>query len=231
MKILVLSTCAEKLHELEFVRPVEDVLRGKGFSGDSENLSGRHIDFFTKHYSEVSEEDLENCDKVIICGTSLRDDKYLEDLEKFDWLLDFDKPVFGICAGMQILGLVFWASSNLGTRPPTLGRSFAPQYSKCQNFLGDIAHKFLKKKAEIGFYFENADKEFLGLLEGETYEFYHLHNNYISNWEEIDFDIFIKSDCSEHIAQAVQHRKKKLYGVLFHPEVRNKKMIWEFVGL
>lgn len=214
MKILIISTCAEKLHELEFVRPVEDVLR----NGDLESVNfcepshpslasasltnsisqkNSPYIFFTKHYSEISDEDLKKVDKVIICGTSLKDNNYLEDLDKFDWLLDFDKPVLGICAGMQILGGVFG---------------------------GEI-----KKKTEIGFYFENSDKTFLGLVEGDTYEVYHLHNNYIYNWKEIGFEVFIQGDCSEHIAQAVKHKTKLFYGVLFHPEVRNKEMILEFV--
>jgi GMP synthase-like glutamine amidotransferase len=94
-KVLLISTCKEKLHELEFVRPVEEIVTKGG------------ADVFIKHYSSVEGGDLENCDKVIICGTSLRDNKFVEDIKMFEWLKDFDKPVLGICAGMQVLGLVF----------------------------------------------------------------------------------------------------------------------------
>jgi hypothetical protein len=38
MKTLIISTCAEKLHELEFVKPIEDFLEK---------------DCFVKHYSEL----------------------------------------------------------------------------------------------------------------------------------------------------------------------------------
>ena len=89
--ILVVNLCLEKLHYLEFVKPIEDVLEKN---------------FFTKHYLELKQSDFEKCDKVIICGTSLKDNKFLEDLEKFNWIKDFQKPIFGICAGFQLIGLL-----------------------------------------------------------------------------------------------------------------------------
>jgi GMP synthase-like glutamine amidotransferase len=93
--ILIISTCKEKLHELEFVKPVEEIVsRG----------------FITKHYSEISEEDLNEAEKVIICGTSLMDNQFIDDLGNFEWLKEFERPVLGICAGFQIIGLVFGGS-------------------------------------------------------------------------------------------------------------------------
>ena len=172
--ILIVSVCREKLHYFEFVKPIEDVVKDG---------------FVTKHYSEIGEDDLEKVDKVIICGTSLRDDGFIDDLSKFGWIKDFEKPVFGICAGFQIIGMVYG------------GR--------------------LKKKLEIGFFREKFDKEFLG-LSGEQ-EVYHLHNNYVEFSNE--FDIFSDGE----IVQAVKYKHKEIYGVLFHPEVRQKEMILEFV--
>jgi len=117
----------------------------------------------------------------------LKDEDYLSG--DFSWLRNFEKPVLGICAGMQIIGMVFGGE--------------------------------LKKKTEVGFYFENVDKDFLG-LSGEV-EVYHLHNSYVEFSE--DFDIF----AGEDVSQAVRHKVKSVYGVLFHPEVRQKEMILEFV--
>lgn len=174
--ILLLNFCRERLHYYEFVRPVEDILEKGGF------------DFETFHYME--EINLSKFDKVIICGTSLRDCDYLENLDKFDWLKDFRGKVFGICAGMQVLGLLFGGE--------------------------------LKKKKEIGFFREKFDREFLG-LSGEV-EVYHLHGNYVEFGEE--WEVFN----SRSIAQAVKCKEKDFYGVLFHPEVRNKEMILRFVG-
>lgn len=172
--ILIISTCAQKLHELEFVKPVEKIV---------------NKNFKRMHYSQIKEEDLEKADKVIICGTSLKDNKFIEDLENFEWILNFEKPILGICSGMQIISLVFGGKS--------------------------------KKKQEIGFYNEEFVKDFLGLI-GEQ-EVYHLHNNYITL--PSGFEDFTNSN----IPQAIKHKEKNIYGILFHPEVRNKKLIENFI--
>lgn len=176
--ILIIKTNKEKLHDLEFVRPIEDIV-GK--------------DFFTKHYSEVSGEDLEKCSHVIICGTSLKDFEFVKDFEKFSWLKNFEKPVLGICAGMQILGLVF--GCNVG------------------------------KMNEIGFGKINFEKEFLGLIREQ--KIYELHNYSLKNVDE-KFEIYAESATG---TQAIKHKTKPFYGILFHPEVRQKELVREFLGL
>ena len=93
--VLIISVCKEKLHELEFVKPVEEILRGA------------RVKFFTKNYKLVSSTDLKRVERVVICGTSLKDNQFLEDMKIFEWIKSFDKPLLGICAGMQILGQVF----------------------------------------------------------------------------------------------------------------------------
>ena len=90
--ILLINICKEKLHFNEFVKPVGDILIREGKKG------------FIRHYSCLARKDLEKADKVIICGTSLKDDEFLGHIDKFKWLLDFKKPVLGICGGMQIIG-------------------------------------------------------------------------------------------------------------------------------
>jgi len=174
--ILILNVCKEKLYYYEFVKPVEDI------------LNDLKIDFFVKGYLEVDDDVLRECDKAIICGTSLSDCDYLKDINKFNWIKTFDKPLLGICAGMQIMGLIFNGK--------------------------------LKQKTEIGFYFENFKKYFLGLIGEEGV--YHLHNNWIKFSE--DFEEFSDSK----INQAVKHRSKDFFGVLFHPEVRQKDLIKNF---
>jgi|TARA_Y100000310_G_scaffold288745_1_gene314669 GMP synthase (glutamine-hydrolysing) len=91
--ILIINICKEKLHELEFVKPIEDV------------LSKNKIKFKTHHYSKILKKDL-LVDKIIICGTSLKDNNFLENLKYFKWLKNFDKPVLGICGGSHIIGLI-----------------------------------------------------------------------------------------------------------------------------
>ena len=174
-KILIISACKEKMHELEFVRPIEKIV------GECD----------IKNFIEVDLEVANKYSHIIISGTSLQDDSFLKSLDKFDWLKDFGGKVLGICAGFQILGLVFGGVQN--------------------------------KETEIGYYFENFDKTFLG-LEGK-HEVYHLHNNKV-NFSE-DFEVYSSSE--EGVIQAVKHKEKDFYGVLFHPEVRNKKLIEGFI--
>ena len=94
--ILIISTCEEKLSELEFVKPIEDIVEK-----DVEK------DFTTKHYSQLTKSDAIKADKLIICGNALKDTQYLGGIEKFSFLKDFEKPVLGICAGMQIIAKIY----------------------------------------------------------------------------------------------------------------------------
>ena len=64
--ILIINVCEEKLHYYEFVKPIEDIVVE---------------DYFVKNYVDISKEDLERADKVIICGTSLKDNCFLKLLE------------------------------------------------------------------------------------------------------------------------------------------------------
>ncbi len=179
--ILIISTCKYKLHELEFVKPIEDILK--------EN----NKKYITKNYTQLNKNDMKKADKIIICGTSLHDFSYLDHLDKFNWLNKINKPVLGICSGMQLIGMV-----NEGIN---------------------------KEKTEIGFYKEKFTKSFLNIKENEELEVYHLHNNYIDFSKLNDFEICSKSGS---VPQAVKHKNKPLFGILFHPEVRNKELLLSF---
>ncbi len=93
--ILIVNICSEILHYYEFVKPVEDILINKG------------IKFFTKHYKKINENDLKKADKIIICGTGLKDNDFLRDIRRFEWIKNYKKPIFGICGGAHIIGLIF----------------------------------------------------------------------------------------------------------------------------
>jgi len=160
--ILIISTCKEKLHELEFVKPVEKILKENKFK------------YLTKHYLKLNKKDFEKSSKVIICGTSLKDNKFLKDIKKFSWIESYKKPIFGICAGSHIIGL--------------------------------LEGKNLKKQEEIGL--KKIKLNFLGISE-ET-EVYHLHKFAVLP------EIF---------------HEENIYATLFHPEVRNKNIIEEFIKL
>tara|TARA_Y100000310_G_scaffold286519_1_gene310800 strand:- start:26093 stop:26635 length:543 start_codon:yes stop_codon:yes gene_type:complete len=177
--ILVINICNEKLHYYEFVKPIKSIL---------DNL---HVDYFIKNYNKVNKEDLEKAKKIIICGTSLKDSNFLNNLNKFYWIKSFNGGILGICGGLQVIGLIY----------------------------GGILEDYV----EIGFFHEVFEEEFLG-LKGDQ-EVYHLHSNHIDFSKLKDFKVY----CENKISQSIKHTEKEIYGVLFHPEVRQKNLINEFV--
>ncbi len=91
--ILVISTCKYSLSEEEFVRPIAEIVRDCGF------------DYHVRRYYERIK--IEDYSKIIVCGTALRDFDYLNHVDKFTDLTDYDGEVLGICAGYQILARLF----------------------------------------------------------------------------------------------------------------------------
>jgi GMP synthase-like glutamine amidotransferase len=179
--ILIINICNEKLGYYEYVKPIESVLKNKS------------IKFFTRDYNKINKNDLKKADKVIICGTSLKDNGFVRDIAEFEWIKDYKKSILGICGGMQIIGLIFGGK--------------------------------LSKETEIGYYNENFNKEYLGLKDKQ--EVYHLHNNYVDFERLKKFEVF----SGKKISQAVKYKNKEIYGVLFHPEVRQKDLIARFCSL
>lgn len=178
--MLLINICHEKLHFDEFVKPVGNILIKDKIKG------------FIRKYDCITKKDLEKASKIIICGTSLKDEEFIKNIKHFSWLKDFNKPILGICGGMQVIQLIHSGK--------------------------------LRKKQEIGFYKENFTKSFLGISKGE-HQVYHLHNNYVTLTK--DFSQFNKGS----LPQAIKHDHKPIFGVLFHPEVRNKELIRNFVRL
>jgi len=176
--ILIVSTCAEPLHEREFVDPIV-------------HIAGRiGKELLVVHLNDVSEHELRHAEKIIICGTSLKDNEFTKHVASCGWLKKTAVPVLGICAGMQLLGLVYGGK--------------------------------LKKELEIGNYNEEFE-QFLG-LDGIV-SVYHLHQHYV-DFAKLDvFKVFSKGT----VPQAVKHKKLPLYGVLFHPEVRQEVLVENFL--
>lgn len=93
--ILIINLCKEKLHYFEFVKPIEDILKDE------------HQDFLTLNPFEINKKKLSKCSKIIICGTSLKDNNFLKNIDQFNWIKTINKPLLGICAGSQIISLIF----------------------------------------------------------------------------------------------------------------------------
>lgn len=177
--ILIVHIYSEKFHYLEFVKSIEDILKRKG------------IEFESVHYKNLDENLSSKAEKIILPGTSLKDNKFFEGIELFYRIKEYNKPILGICGGMHLLGLIFGGK--------------------------------LKKFQEIGLVKTSFRKEFL--CKYGTIEIYDLHNYYI---ESDEFEVF---GSSENCGQSIKHKQKPYYGVLFHPEVRNKDLILNFVNL
>ena len=96
--ILIINMCKQGLglsYE-EFVQPIDDIV-GK------DNDSGKKV----VHYLNINKKMIDKADKIIICGTALKDNDYIEHIEKFQWLKDTESKVLGICAGAQVIAKVF----------------------------------------------------------------------------------------------------------------------------
>jgi anthranilate/para-aminobenzoate synthase component II len=178
--ILIVDLCDRGLGLLrgEFVRPLRDCVAGLD-------------DVVVKHYLEVNADEVSGFDRIILSGTALLDRSYLDDISVFKWLLGFEGPVLGVCAGMQVIGLLHGC---------------------------DIVEC---KGIGVGEVFTVADNP---LFEG-SFKAYELHNLALS--VNRDFHVLARSrDC----VQAILHKGKPAYGLLFHPEARNPDILVNFIG-
>ena len=176
--MLIINICKEKLHYYEFVKPIEDILKNN------------NTKFFTRHYKELKQSDINKAEKIIICGTSLKDFEYFNDINKFSWVKDFDKPLLAICGGAQILIALYKGQ--------------------------------IRERKEIGPVKIKFTEHFLGMSgKKEAYAIHRLGIGKVGKY----FNKFAFSNKGTH---AIKHRTKPFYGVLFHPEVRNKEIIVNF---
>ena len=90
-EVLVISTIDKdlNLYELEFIRPITDIIRKEGKT------------FQIKHISELDGN--ENSNTTIITGTAYQDNKFLEHKENIKKALKFSNKVLGICAGLEVM--------------------------------------------------------------------------------------------------------------------------------
>jgi GMP synthase (glutamine-hydrolysing) len=89
--ILVLDMCyrAGSLSRYEFVDPVATALR----------RAGAEIDIM--HYGEL--DDPGGYDKIVLCGTALKDMRCLDYASRLSWIRKCKRPVLGISTGAAVL--------------------------------------------------------------------------------------------------------------------------------
>ena len=177
MSILLISTCNEILSEREFVLPISRIV------GENNHK--------ILHYTQCTKNIVSSYDKIIVCGTSLKDNSYMMKLDNFKKLFyDFSGSIMGICSGMQVLCSIFG----------------------CQ----------IVKNLEIGMVeIETLEKN---ILCENKFQAYSLHNYSVNNLES--FNVLARS---ENSIQIIKHKDMNVFGVSFHPEVRNEKIISNFL--
>jgi GMP synthase-like glutamine amidotransferase len=182
--ILLLDLCYEResLSKYEFVYPIADTLKRAGAK------------FEIQHFTQADEKKQEEYSKIILCGTALKDNAYAKRLDLFSWLKTCEKPVLGICAGMQVIGSVF-------------GGCMASQMAIGLETLEIVAATPL-------------------LGEPRQIQVYHLHNFSVTMPEG-----FLLAAGSAAFTKAFKHREKPIYGIIFHPEVRNRWVLERFLKL
>jgi GMP synthase-like glutamine amidotransferase len=182
--ILLLDLCYEKdsLSKYEFVFPIGDTLRKAGAR------------FEILHFTEMADDELGKFDKIILCGTALKDNIYADRIDMFSWLMRYDGPVLGICAGMQVISAIYGGAIVL---KPAIGL----------------------ERIEIVI-----DTPLLD--EPRQIEGYHLHNYGVTLPKE-----FLLVAGTTQIVEAFKHRERSIYGIIFHPEVRNRWILERFAGL
>lgn len=166
----------------EFVEPVARIVEGCGFSW-------KYI-----HYTRIAGWDGEGIRAVIICGTALKDNTFLQHPGCFSWLKETPLPVLGICAGMQIL---------------------------CTTFGGAV-----RDGCEIGMTDIHVTVPHPLLPPPPSFQAYELHCSCCDppgGWPALA--------SSNACIQAVRHPERPLFGVMFHPEVRNDRVIEKFLEM
>jgi len=175
--ILIIDMNSSSLGFYEFVLPVVSIVR-------------KSTGCRTRHYSELTLKEVNKYSGLILSGTPLKDREYIKNIERLFWIRKCACPILGICAGMQVIALVFNSS--------------------------------LKECKEIGMTDIRTVKE--NPLLPSRFKAYELHNYGVASSGE--FEVIARS---KKCIQGIKHKRKEIYGLLFHPEVRNKEIINRFV--
>lgn len=176
IEILIVDMCYEKksLHYDEFVNPVVEIVK---------------TNFDIIHFLELNDQVVLKYKKIILCGVALKDFEYLNHLDKFSWIKNYEGYVLGICAGAQIIGKIFGAEIDEEIE------------------IGLIAIEKLQE-----------DKILNGV---SLVEVYALHNSYSKLPES--FNLLLQTTVPQLFTNG------KIYASLFHPEIRNKNLISNFI--
>jgi GMP synthase-like glutamine amidotransferase len=159
------------------------------------------LDHCVVHYRKLTPGILNTSNGVILSGTPLMDNGYYDNLDQFEWLKSVTIPILGICAGMQFIALLH-------------GSKITPCLEIGMTSIRSIQSSIAPP-----------DVSFPSISPHGAYEAYSLHRNAIIPSTELE----VLAE-SEHAVQAFRVHGKHMFGVLFHPEVRNPEIIEKFVS-
>lgn len=160
----------------------------------------------------------QKADVIIFSGTTLKDNDFISHARKLSWLRGLHVPMLGICAGQQLLGIIF-GGKIVKMKHPAIGvyriRSLAKQKKSLTP--DEKASTFL-------------DSLIFSLFSGEKFaSVYGLHGNQIHLPSRNGaFATLASSPSSPH--EVVVHHSRPILGVAFHPEVLNKPLFRAFIA-
>lgn len=204
--VLICNLCSPKypLSVAEYVKPVENIVKAAGFG------------FKALHFTEVdaamTRGDLPDISAIILCGTALKDSEFADSMgdagnaDKFRFIRDAsdkDIPILGIGSGFRVLAEIA-GGAVIGERDLRIGMTKA---------------KVVKTTGTAEKIFENRD----------NFEVYELHKNAVTLPDCFEALAVADVDGGNGRILAAKHRDKEIYGVLFHPEVRNEYIVENFL--
>ena len=166
----------------EYVLPVARIVERSGFESRS------------VHFRAVSARDFHGAEAVILCGTPLADNAFLDEPAAFSWLKTIQIPLLGVCAGMEMV---------------------------CKTFGG-----LPGPCTEIGITEIRVTVTDPLFLESLYFSAYEIHT--LACTDPGPLEVLAVSD---RCIQVVRHPTRPVYGVMFHPEVRNEWVVERFLSI
>lgn len=213
----------------EFVAPVERIVRQEGFAT------------VIRHDTELAREDLASADGAILCGTALADCGYLDRMENLAWLSSFPRPVLGICAGMQVIAKVHGGDVARGTGIGMAGVEVTapdPLLAGRDRFEAYELHSLLVRPPPSFRVLATSPRGAWNPEDGGP------GTRGVEGPRPVRVEGFqpVRDGraethqgrgvpAREGCVQVIRHPDRPVYGVMFHPEVRNGWLISRFAAL